>query len=67
MTDPELVGDPTPTDKVTAAGAGGALAALLIFLLHQYAHVDVDAVTSTALATLLAFAAGYLKTERRVQ
>ena len=46
--------------KVAAAGVAGAVGTLLIFLLEQVG-VDLTAEAAAALVTVLAFAAGYLK------
>lgn len=51
-----------PYPKVAAAGAAGALATILVFVLTA-AGVDVPAEVGAALATVLAFAASYLKSE----
>ena len=72
MTPEETAGDPgpaeetpmdlTPTPKVAAAGTGGALSIVLIYLLAQVG-VDLPPEVAAAAATLVAFAAGYLRTE----
>lgn len=51
-----------PRPKVAAAGAAGALATLIVGVL-ALAGVEVPETLAAALATILAFAAGYLRTE----
>lgn len=48
--------------KVAAAGVGGAAATVLVWLL-EFFGVSVPAEVAAALATLLSFAAGYLRPE----
>lgn len=48
--------------KVQAAGAAGAVATLLVWL-ATFAGVEVPAEVAAAVTTLLATAAGWLKTE----
>ncbi len=50
-----------PVPKVIAAGLGGALATLLVWLLSAFGGPEVPAEAAAALSALLAFAAGYLK------
>ena len=69
MTD-QLAGDPGPgqeprsarqiAPKVGAAGVGGALSVLLVYLL-SLAGVELDTEVAAAIATVFAFGAGYLK------
>jgi hypothetical protein len=49
-----------PTSKVTAAGAGGAASILLVYIAGLFG-VDVPPAAAAAVATLLAFLAGYIK------
>ena len=49
----------TPTRKVGAAALGGALATVIVWAL-SLAHVEVPAEVAAAMATLCAFAAGYI-------
>jgi hypothetical protein len=62
----ELALDSAPPDtrrpfpKVEAAGAGGALATVIVFALGQ-AGVEVTPELAAALATLIAFGAAYLR------
>jgi hypothetical protein len=51
-----------PRPKVAAAGAAGGLVTVLMFL-APLVNVEVPAEVAAALATVLAFAAGYLRTE----
>lgn len=52
--------DRAPVPKVAAAGAGGALAVVAVWA-AGLVGVDLPAEVAAALATLAAFAAGYLK------
>lgn len=52
-----------PTQKVTAATAAGAASVLVVFIAGALG-VDLSPEAGAAIATLLAFAAGYLKTEK---
>jgi phosphatidylserine decarboxylase len=54
-----------PTQKVTAAALGGAVATVAVWLVSVFTDVDPSAEVGAALATLLAFAAGFLVTETR--
>lgn len=66
----QLAGDPGPgkeprnykqiAPKVGAAGVGGAAAVLVVYLL-SLAGIELTTEVSAALATVFAFAAGYLK------
>jgi len=47
--------------KVSAGAVGGALSVLIVAV-AQAVGLDIDATVAAALATLLGFAAGYLKT-----
>lgn len=51
-----------PYPKVQAAGAAGALATLIVGIL-AIVGIDVPETVAAAGATVLAFAAGYLRTE----
>lgn len=52
----------TPTPKITAVGAAGALSILVTFLL-QWAGVDVPAEAAVPVTGFLAFAFGWLRGE----
>jgi len=52
-----------PTPKVAAAGVGGSLAVVIVWV-AGIAGVEVPAEVAAAIALLLSFAAGYLKRER---
>jgi hypothetical protein len=49
-----------PQPKVAAAGIGGAVAVVAVFIAGQ-AGVDVPPEVAAALSTLASFAAGYLR------
>jgi hypothetical protein len=51
-----------PTEKVTAATTSGVAAVLIIFIAGQLG-LDIPPAAAAAIATLLAFAGGYLKKE----
>lgn len=50
-----------PVTKVAAAGIGGAVATLVVYL-ASLTGVEVPGDVGAAIATVVAFAAGYLKT-----
>ena len=54
-----------PTDKVTAATIGAAVAVILAWVLEIATGVDIPAFVGGALAVVLTFLFGYLKTEQR--
>lgn len=49
-----------PQPKVAAAGVGGAVTVLVVWVLGQ-AGMDVPAEIAAAISTVVGFAAGYLK------
>ena len=49
-----------PVSKVAAAGIGGAVATLIVYV-AGLAGVEVPGDVGAAIATVVAFAAGYLK------
>jgi len=51
-----------PYPKVRAAGIGGAVATIVVFVAAQ-AGVELPGDVGAAIATVVAFAAGYLKAE----
>lgn len=50
----------TPVPKVAAAGVAGAVTTLIVFIASRLG-LDVPPDAAAALTTLIAFAAGYLK------
>ena len=54
-----------PTQKVSAAALGGAVATVALFLVGAFTDVDPSAEVGAALATLLGFAAGWWVKETR--
>lgn len=52
-----------PTDKVTAAAAGGALATVCLWLLQAVTDLEPAVGLEAAIATLFAVAFGYIKRE----
>lgn len=57
------MGNLAPTSKMTATGTAGAASLVLIWILGQFG-VDMPAEVAAGFAVLLAWAAGYIKTER---
>lgn len=53
--------DWTPVPKVVAAGLGGAVATILLWLVEAASQLEVPTPVAAALTTLLAFVFGYLK------
>lgn len=51
-----------PQKKVAAAGIGGAVATILLFVLGQL-NVEVPGDVGAAVATVISFAAGFLKAD----
>lgn len=51
---------PNPDPKVIAAGIGGAVTTIIVWLLIRFAGVEMPADVTAAIATLIAIAAGYL-------
>lgn len=49
-----------PATKVTAAGVSGAIAAIVAWLLAEFAGVDMPAGVEAAFATVFAFVVGYM-------
>lgn len=54
----------TPTSKVTAAGLGGAIVLVAIWIAGLF-DVEIPAEVAAALTTLVSFAAGWFKLEER--
>jgi len=52
-----------PTQKVAAAGIGGAASVVLVYILGQFG-LDVPPEVASAITTLAAFVAGYMTKER---
>ena len=52
-------GSAVPRPKVAAAGIGGAATTIVIWLLNDMAGVEVTPEVAAALATIIAFLAGY--------
>jgi hypothetical protein len=50
-----------PVPKVVAAGLGGALATLTVWLLGVFGGPEMPAEAAAALSAVLAFAAGYIR------
>lgn len=54
----------TPTSKTTAAGATGAAAILIVWLLSQFG-IEMPGEVGAAVGVLLAVVAAWIKAERR--
>jgi hypothetical protein len=52
-------GSLAPRRKVGAAGAGGAITTIVIWVLHDLAGVEVTPEVAAAITTVVAFLAGY--------
>lgn len=50
-----------PHSKVTAAGAAGATSIVVVWLIQVAFSVEVPAHVASAMTSLIAFAAGYLR------
>lgn len=57
-------GDYKPTNKVAAVGIGGTASVLAVYLAKQLFNVDLPPEVSAAIATLIAFASGYIRKEK---
>lgn len=55
--------DPRPVPKVAAAGIGGAIAAVLVWIAHV-SGLDMPPEVAAAFATIVSFGAGYLQPPR---
>jgi hypothetical protein len=53
----------TPTTKITAAMIGGAFASILVWVLRQFADVDIPVEVGSSVAVLMTVAAGYMTPE----
>ncbi len=53
-------GTAAPQPKVVAAGLGGALATIVVWLIGVLFRVDVPPAVAAAIATVFSFAAGYI-------
>ena len=65
MTTQQAVVMPTPSraphSKVTAAGGAGAASVVIVWLIQIAFSVEVPAHVASALTSLIAFGAGYIK------
>lgn len=53
-----------PTAKVAAAGIGGAITIVLVYMIHAMFNVDLPAEVAAALTAIVSFASGYITKER---
>lgn len=56
--------DPTPKPKVVAAGLAGAATAIILYLLSNFAHIDVPGEVGAGITTVLAFLFGYITSDK---
>jgi len=54
----------TPTQKVAAAGIGGSVTILAVYLIQTIFNIEVPAEVASALTALIAFASGYIVREK---
>lgn len=54
-----------PTPKVQAAGLGGSIASILLWIIGSFTAVEVPAEVGAALATIIAFVAAYMTKDRK--
>lgn len=55
-----------PTNKVSAAGIGGSVSVVLIWLVNTVFEIEVPAEVAASIATVISFASGYIVREKRV-
>lgn len=53
-----------PTSKVAAAGIGGAITVVLIYLAQTFFNIDLPAEVGGAVAVIVSFFSGYIVKER---
>lgn len=63
MADRMAGGSLAPTSKVTAAGVGGAVALIVVWVLSLF-HVDVPTLVSAAVTLVVSVGAGYVVPEK---
>jgi uncharacterized membrane-anchored protein len=61
QTPPNEPTDYTPVPKVAAAGIGGSIAVIVIWIAQTYLNVVIPAEVAASIATVASFVAGYLK------
>ena len=54
-----------PTAKVSAAGVGGSISVVLIWLVSTLFNTEIPPEVAAALATVVSFASGYIVREKR--
>lgn len=50
--------------KIKAVGAAGFIVTVIVFLLHQFAGIELPEEVVAALVTVIAYFVGYFKVER---
>ncbi len=63
----KLYNQPTsqPTQKVAAAGIGGAVSILIIYLVQVTFNTEMPAEVASSITALIAFASGYIVKEKK--
>lgn len=57
----------SPTQKVAAAGIGGSISVVLVYVVQQIFNIEIPAEVASALTAIISFAAGYLVKEQRIE
>lgn len=55
-----------PTNKVSAAGIGGSISVVLIYLVKTIFDVEIPSEVAASIATVISFLSGYFVREKRV-
>lgn len=55
----------SPTQKVAAAGIGGAITILVVYLVKLFFNVDVPAEVASAFTAIVSFLSGYFVRETK--
>lgn len=55
----------TPTQKVAAAGIGGAITIVLVWLTKQIFNIDIPAEVASAVTAIVSFLSGYFVRETK--
>lgn len=55
-----------PTNKVSAAGIGGSISVVLLWVTGQFFTIEIPPEVAAAIATVISFLSGYLVREKRI-
>lgn len=55
----------SPTQKVAAAGIGGAITVVLVYAINMLFNIEVPAEVAAALTAIVSFLSGYFVREKR--